>query len=52
VVLRLKSRVNEVAGGLKARYFVRIIAECRLTAMTIGETILPKGPADKSQQSR
>ena len=44
--------MNRSPGTWKARHFVGIIAEGRPTAGTVDETMLPRGPADESRQSR
>jgi hypothetical protein len=44
--------VNKSPGTSKVRHVVGVIVECRATAETVDETMLSRGPADKSRQSR
>jgi hypothetical protein len=48
--------VTKLPGTWKVRHFVDVIVvKCRPTAVTVetvNEIILPKGPANKSRQSR
>jgi hypothetical protein len=51
-MLYLRSSREPVARGMEARQFVGVIFECRPTARAVDKTVLMKGGANKSWQSR